>query len=116
MSFLKVNNLSLKLNNSKILDDINFSLENNEFLSILGPSGSGKSSLLRLIAGLVKPNKGDITFLERVISSQTKIVPTGERNIGLMFQEDVLFPHLNVFKNIAFGLENLKKKKRRKTC
>jgi ABC-type Fe3+/spermidine/putrescine transport system ATPase subunit len=110
MSLLKVSNLSLEINNSKILENISFSLENNEVLSILGPSGSGKSSILRLIAGLIKPNKGDITFLEKVISSKNKIVPTGERNIGLMFQEDVLFPHLNVFKNIAFGLKSKKNK------
>ena len=109
MSLLNVHNLSLELNNSIILENINFALENNEILSILGPSGSGKSSILRLLAGLIKPNKGQISFLNKVISSKNKIVPTGERNIGLMFQEDVLFPHLNVFKNIAFGLENLKK-------
>ena len=109
MSLLKVSNISLELNNSKILEDISFSLENNEVISILGPSGSGKSSILRLIAGLIKPNKGNITFLEKVISCKTKILPTGERNIGLMFQEDVLFPHFNVFKNIAFGLKSKNK-------
>ena len=106
MSLLNVKKLCLKLGKIDILKDISFSLEKGEIISILGPSGSGKSSLLRLIAGLDNPSQGQISFYKDKISDNKFIKPVGDRNIGLMFQEDVLFPHMNVLKNISFGLEN----------
>ena len=105
MSIINLEKVSLTLNNLSIIQDITFSLNKKEVVSILGPSGAGKSSILRIIAGLVKPTKGYVYFSNKLISSNKDIVPTGERNIALMFQEDVLFPHLTVFKNIAFGIE-----------
>ena len=106
MSLLSVKKLCLRLGKIDILKDITFSLEKGEIISILGPSGSGKSSLLRLIAGLDKPSQGQVSFYKNKISDNKFIKPVGDRNIGLMFQEDVLFPHMNVLKNISFGLEN----------
>ena len=114
MSFLVVNDLSLALNQESIIDNINFSLENKQIVSILGPSGSGKSSILRLLAGLIKPDKGNITLMNKTISSKYTLVPTGQRDIGLMFQEDVLFPHLSVFDNEAFGVEKMSRSEKEK--
>ena len=83
MSLLNVKKLCLKLGKIDILKDISFSLEKGEIISILGPSGSGKSSLLRLIAGLDNPSQGQISFYKDKISDNKFIKPVGDRNIGL---------------------------------
>ena len=106
MSIVNLENVSLNLNNLNILNNISFSLNKKEVVSIVGPSGSGKSSILRIIAGLSKPSEGYVYFYRKLISSNENMIPTGLRKIALMFQEDVLFPHLTVFKNISFGIEN----------
>jgi ABC-type Fe3+/spermidine/putrescine transport system ATPase subunit len=82
---------------------LNTSLEikTGEFHSILGPSGSGKTTLLRIIAGFQKPETGRLTLNERDITG----IPTSRRNIGMVFQDYALFPHLNVYNNIAYGLK-----------
>ena len=106
MSIINLENIYLNLNDLNILNNISFSLNKKEVVSIVGPSGSGKSSILRIIAGLLKPSKGYVYFYRQLISSNKNMIPTGERKIALMFQEDVLFPHLSVFKNIAFGIDD----------
>jgi len=82
-------------------DDISFTVEKNEFFSLLGPSGCGKTTTLRCIAGLEKPDSGIIKLSGEVVND----VPTHKRNIGLVFQDLALFPHMDVFHNIAFGLK-----------
>ena len=77
----------------------------------MGPSGCGKSTLLRLIAGLEKPNKGQIIIDGIVVSSENEIVPPEKRNIGLVVQEKALFPHLSVYDNICFGIKKNQNKK-----
>lgn len=72
-----------------------------EFLTLLGPSGCGKTSTLRIIAGFEKPDKGEVIFNDRVVNE----IPPYERNVGIVFQDYALFPHMTVFKNISFGLE-----------
>ncbi|ANF22751.1 ABC transporter ATP-binding protein [Thermococcus piezophilus] len=72
-----------------------------EFLTLLGPSGCGKTTTLRMIAGFEKPDKGEILFNGNIVNE----LPPYERNIGIVFQDYALFPHLTVFDNIAFGLE-----------
>ena len=72
-----------------------------EFLTLLGPSGCGKTTTLRIIAGLERPDSGKVLFDGRAVND----LPPYERNIGIVFQDYALFPHMNVFKNIAFGLE-----------
>ena len=106
MSIVNLEKISLTLNKLNIIKDISFSLNKNEVISIVGPSGAGKSTILRIIAGLIKPSEGYVYFSNKLISSSKNIIPTGQRNIALMFQEDVLFPHLTVYKNISFGIEN----------
>ena len=86
---------------SLVLKDINLRLPRSTKLSVLGPSGSGKTTLLRLIAGLESPDSGDIKFNGESMNNY----PAHKRNFGMMFQEFALFPHLNVFDNIAFGLK-----------
>nr|WP_320016810.1 ABC transporter ATP-binding protein [uncultured Desulfobacter sp.] len=86
---------------SYILNNINLALPRGSRLSVLGPSGCGKTTLLRMIAGLDTPNSGDILFNGVSILN----LPPHKRNFGMMFQDYALFPHLNVFANIAFGLK-----------
>ncbi|MCW8801388.1 MAG: ABC transporter ATP-binding protein [Desulfobacter sp.] len=86
---------------SYILNNINLALPRGSRLSVLGPSGCGKTTLLRMIAGLDTPNSGDILFNGVSILD----LPPYKRNFGMMFQDYALFPHLNVFANIAFGLK-----------
>ena len=114
MSIINLEKVSLTLDRLNIIKDITFSLNKKEVISIVGPSGAGKSSILRIIAGLTRPTEGNVYFSDKLISSNKSIVPTGQRNIALMFQEDVLFPHLTVFKNIAFGIERIPHKEKEK--
>ncbi|EOC99922.1 spermidine/putrescine ABC transporter ATP-binding protein [Caldisalinibacter kiritimatiensis] len=85
---------------TKVLDDINLYVKKNEFLTLLGPSGCGKTTTLRIIGGFEHPTTGEITFEGENI----KNVPPHKRQINTVFQKYALFPHMNVFENIAFGL------------
>jgi len=86
---------------SYVLNNINLALPRGSRLSVLGPSGCGKTTLLRMIAGLDTPDSGDILFNGASILD----LPPHKRNFGMMFQDYALFPHLDVFANIAFGLK-----------
>ena len=103
-----IQNLSQIKDNTKILDNINLSIHINKVICLVGPSGCGKTSLLRVIAGLDKFNLGKIYFDNKLISNPQFSVPTENRNIGLVFQESNLFPHLNIFKNVSFGSKKKK--------
>ena len=103
-----IQNLSQIKDNTKILDNINLSIPINKVICLVGPSGCGKTSLLRVIAGLDKFNLGKIFFDNKLISKPQFSVPTENRNIGLVFQESNLFPHLNIFKNVSFGSKKKK--------
>ena len=98
---LKLNNLTKKFDDLYAVDNVNFNISNGEFFSILGPSGCGKSTTLRMIAGFVMPTDGEILLGETNITYQ----PPELRNIGFVFQNYAIFPHMNVFDNIAFGLK-----------
>jgi ABC-type Fe3+/spermidine/putrescine transport system ATPase subunit len=82
------------------VDDMNFTLRQGETAAVLGPSGCGKSTLLRLIAGLETPDRGDVLLEGRSLAG----IPPHVREFGLMFQDLALFPHLDVYENVAFGL------------
>lgn len=82
------------------LDDINLTIDDGEFFALLGPSGSGKTTLLRAIAGFVQPQTGTI----KVDGEDIRNLPVHRRDIGMVFQHYALFPHMNVFDNVAFGL------------
>ncbi len=87
-----------------VLSDFNLDVWNGSIVGILGISGSGKTTALRLLAGFDKPDSGIIEMRNRVISSEETFLPPEERNVGMVFQDYALFPHLNVEKNISFGL------------
>ena len=109
---LNIKNLSFEFRkDSEILTDLSFNLVEGEILGILGPSGIGKSSLLRLIAGLEKPKNGEISHYDKILSDSNTFVSPHKRGIGLVLQEKVLFPHLNSLENVKFGVKGNKTKK-----
>ena len=93
-------NLSKVFNNVPVVDDIEFWVKKNQFLTILGPSGCGKTTTLRMIAGFEMPTSGQIFFEGNDLIN----VPPYKRQINTVFQKYALFPHLNIYENIAFGL------------
>jgi len=98
---LELKNISKSYGNTKVLQDISFKIEDNEFFTILGSSGSGKSTIIRMIGGFVKPSSGQIIFENKVINDQ----PIFERPFNTVFQDYALFPNMNVFNNVGFGLK-----------
>lgn len=111
---LKINNLHFKYKNSKEDNIENFNLQINkgEIISILGESGSGKSTMLRIIAGLESAYKGSITIANDVVYDEKVFVEPEKRGVGMVFQDYALFPHMTVAKNIMFGLKKLDKKEK----
>ncbi|KNZ42967.1 ABC transporter ATP-binding protein [Acetobacterium bakii] len=102
-----INDLIKTYGDKTIIDNINFHIHPNEFLTILGPSGCGKTTLLRMIGGFETPDSGDILFDGKSIIK----TPPNKRPINTVFQKYALFPHLNVYDNVAFGLKIQKKSK-----
>lgn len=97
---IELSNISLTLNGNKILDDVCLKIESGEFFAILGPSGSGKTSLLNVIAGLLKQDSGSVIIDGLDITD----IPPNKRNIGMVFQNFFVYPHLNVYENIRYPL------------
>ncbi len=88
----------------RVVDEVSFQLAPGEILGLLGPSGCGKTTLLRMIAGFEQPTTGTITLGGDMVASASRLLPPEKRNTGMVFQDYALFPHLNIAKNIAFGL------------
>ena len=99
--YVKLEKLSKSFGSVVAVDNISLKIEEGEFFTILGPSGCGKTTTLRMVAGFYKPDKGKIFFNKKLI---TRLAPE-KRNIGMVFQNYALWPHMNVFKNVSFGLE-----------
>jgi iron(III) transport system ATP-binding protein len=100
MPLLSLKNLSRRFDKTQAVADVSLEVERGEFFGLLGPSGCGKTTTLRMIAGLEKPDSGSIDFEGRDITN----LPAEHRGFGMVFQNYALFPHLNVFENVAFGL------------
>ena len=83
-----------------VLKNVSFEIEEGKFYTLLGPSGCGKTTILRMIAGFSEPTEGDIYFEGRRINN----VPANKRQVNTVFQDYALFPHMDVYDNIAFGL------------
>jgi spermidine/putrescine transport system ATP-binding protein len=99
-NIIELRNISVSFDKEQILDGLNLDIRDGEFITLLGPSGCGKTTTLRLIAGFLEPDEGDIFFEGKVING----VPAYKRQVNTIFQRYALFPHLNVYENIAFGL------------
>ena len=95
----------------EVLKDVNLDLNEGEILGILGASGIGKSSLLRIIVGLEHPKTGEVLYLGKALNKNDYFVPPQKRGIGLVVQEKALFPHLNVLENVKFGLVGPRREK-----
>lgn len=95
-----------------VVDQVRFSIYNNEIFALLGPSGCGKTTTLRIISGLEKCESGTVQLEGNIISSPGLDVPPEKRGIGLVFQEYALFPHLSVLQNVIFGLKSFPKLQR----
>ena len=104
MAFLEFENIDKSFGTNKVINKFNLKVEKGKFLVLLGPSGCGKSTLLRMIAGLEKIDKGQI-FLENNLLND--LLPS-KRQIAMVFQSYALYPHMNVFQNISFGLKSEK--------
>ena len=98
---LELKNVSKQYGNTKVLDNINFKINNNEFFTILGSSGSGKSTIIRMIGGFTKPSTGEIIYENKMINDE----PIFKRPFNTVFQDYALFPNMNVFDNVGFGLK-----------
>ena len=92
------------------VDNLNLKIDDRSFITLLGPSGCGKTTTLRMIAGLETPTSGKITINgETVFDSETGVnIPASKRHVGFLFQNYALWPHMTVYKNITFGLQNVK--------
>src|SRR4026208_2267595 len=107
MSLLSLNNLSKRFDKTPAVSEVSLDVERGEFFGLLGPSGCAKTTTLRMIAGMEKPDKGSILFDGKEITD----LPPERRGFGMVFQNYALFPHLNVFENVAFGLRARHKSK-----
>lgn len=93
--------ITKKYEQTIVIDNIHLELKQGEFVSLLGPSGSGKTTLLRIIAGLITPDRGSVMLRGKDIS----FTPPYLRNMGMVFQQYALFPHMSVEDNVAYGLK-----------
>ncbi|HEX2180017.1 MAG TPA: ABC transporter ATP-binding protein, partial [Actinomycetota bacterium] len=101
---VEVRGVSKRFGSTVAVDNVSVTLAEGEFLTLVGPSGCGKSTLLRMVAGLLEPDAGEILLGGRTVSGPGRWVPPEDRAVGLVFQENTLFPHLTVAGNIGFGL------------
>ena len=101
---IELKNISKSYDGDLVLDNISLDIYDNEFLTLLGPSGCGKTTTLRIVGGFASPDEGDVIFMGDKIND----VPPHKRNVNTVFQRYALFPHLNVYENIAFPLREKK--------
>ncbi|WP_067934689.1 ABC transporter ATP-binding protein [Alicyclobacillus kakegawensis] len=100
MSNIRIENVSRQFSSVTVLDQVSLEVQEGELFSLLGPSGCGKTTLLNIIAGFLAPTRGSVWLGDRNITQ----LPPYRRDIGMVFQNYALFPHLNVFQNVAYGL------------
>ncbi len=99
-NIIELKNISVAFDGQQIIDNMNLYIRDKEFITFLGPSGCGKTTTLRMIAGFQEPDSGEVIFDGKIING----VPPHKRQLNTIFQRYALFPHLNVYENIAFGL------------
>src|SRR5574339_355631 len=106
-ALLSLKSVSKSFASTRAVNDVSLNVDQGEFFGLLGPSGCGKTTTLRMIAGLEQPDSGSIEFNGKDITN----LPPERRGFGMVFQNYALFPHLNVFENVAFGLRARHKSK-----
>jgi iron(III) transport system ATP-binding protein len=109
-SRLVFDNVCLNYGKVEAVRGVSFELEPGEIVCLLGPSGCGKTSLLRLAAGAEIPDRGTVSLDGKLVAGKGAFVPPEKRNVGLMFQDFALFPHLSILENVSFGLRHLDRK------
>ena len=102
---IEICNIAKSFHDKVVLDDVSLNVKQGEFLTILGPSGCGKTTTLRIIAGFIQSQTGDVFFDGKRVND----LPAYKRTVNTIFQRYALFPHLNVYENVAFGMRVQKK-------
>ena len=105
MSVITINHVTKSFGDVTVLKEFTEEFQDGEFITFLGPSGCGKTTMLRIIAGFEKPTTGEIRIDGRVVSSKDVFVPPEKRGIGMVFQSCAVWPHMNVFDNVAYPLK-----------
>ena len=100
-NIIELKNIVVEFDGDRVLDNVNLSIKDKEFVTLLGPSGCGKTTTLRIVAGFLEPDSGEVVFDGEKING----VPPYKRHVNTIFQRYALFPHLNVYDNVAFGLK-----------
>ncbi|MCX4190663.1 ABC transporter ATP-binding protein [Methylophaga sp. OBS3] len=111
---IALDNVSIAYGSNVVAEQVSFSLQEGEIGCLLGPSGCGKTSLLRAIAGFEPLRAGSIELNNKIVSEPGRNLPPEQRHIGMVFQDFALFPHLNIAKNIGFGLRKFSREDRKK--
>lgn len=106
-NIVEFKDVSMSFGNNNVLKNIDIEIEKGKFYTLLGPSGCGKSTILKLIGGFLQPTKGEVLLSGKIVND----VPANQRQVNTVFQDYALFPHMNVFENIAFGLKIKNEKK-----
>ncbi len=106
-NIIRLQNISVSFDDQSVLQDLDLQISDGEFVTLLGPSGCGKTTTLRIIGGFLKPDSGSVFFDDQLVTD----LPPHKRPVNTIFQRYALFPHLNVFENVAFGMRVRKMKK-----
>lgn len=114
--YIQIKNLNFKYKNSleNVIKDFNLNIKKGDIVCILGESGCGKSTILRLIAGLEEPFSGSISIENKIVVDDNNFVYPENRGIGMVFQDYALFPHMTVEENIKFGLKKMTSEEKKK--
>lgn len=107
MAYIELKGLKKKFGEKEVIRGLDLEIEKGEFVSLLGPSGCGKTTILRMVAGFVDPTEGEIIIGGNTVYSSEKniYIKTGKRNLGMVFQSYAVWPHMNVFDNVAYPLK-----------
>ena len=104
-NIIQLKDIAMSFDGERVLSRLNLSISDGEFVTLLGPSGCGKTTTLRIIGGFITPDSGDVFFEGKRINQ----LPPHKRAVNTIFQRYALFPHLNVYENVAFGMRVQKK-------
>ena len=109
MAYIEMTDIGKKYGEYQAVSGLTLGIEKGSFVTLLGPSGCGKTTTLRMIAGLIRPTRGEISVEGKILSSGSIFVPPEERKMGMVFQSYAVWPHMSVFGNIAYPLKKQKK-------